>query len=331
MVKTQNIIERKNSDRQQENRLSSLLKGSGLKTFARLGNILLKEGKIPAAISSYYRGLKQVTNKADRGWEKKNCVEAEFIIDRKYNFIYCPIAKVASSSMKRMAIELSDLKNKTEILKLPKESIHAYVSHTLTLAANYSYLEAMEILEDSKYFKFVIVRNPWERLASAYLNKFVWNRDFQKPDLTPKYIKKVIQDVYNKQGLEPNYQRSITFREFVDYLCDTEDSKLNGHWCPQYLYLGKMKYDLIGKVENLSQDFEYIKTKLNLEIDLPWTNKTQKKQEHHDRNYSDYRPLQLSELERLPGDRQLYTPDLIELVAQKYRQDIEMFDYNFAD
>ncbi len=317
----------------------SRLKNSGFKAFFSLSNILLRKGKFIKALSSYKKAFEPLfTNKSRSGWSENYCPEATFVIDHKYNFIYCPIGKVASSSLKRVMVQLSDLDNKEEILTLPKGFIHAYVDRTLSLSSNYSYQEAMEIINDDRYFKFVIVRNPWERLASAYLNRFVSQRNLKQALFAPpKYIKNVIDDVYIRKGLKPNYQKSISFREFIDYICLTKDEKLDGHWCPQYLYLGNTKFNFIGKLENIDRDFKYIQKQLGIEIDLPWKNKTNRIDSNNndegkqigDRYYCDLYPLDLTKLEQYPLSREMYTPDLIELVDRRYKKDIEMFDYNY--
>lgn len=315
----------------------SRFKNTGFKAFFSLGNILLQKGQVQDALSSYRRAFKPILDRNFyRGWQDNYCAESEFVINEKYNFIYCPIGKIASSSLKRVVVQLSDLENKAEILSLPKGYIHRYVEQTLTLNYKYSYQEAMELLAGDRYFKFVIVRNPWERLASGYLNKFVCRRNLQKTIFAPPpYIKTVIDRVYENKGLKSDYQKSISFKEFVNYIYLTEDEKLDGHWRPQYLHLGKTKFDFIGKLENLNADFEYLKKKLNLNIDLSWTNKTKRNNDlaiaqnnNNEAHYCDLYPLELSNLKDYPRSQQMYDPELFELVGKRYQKDIEMFGYD---
>ena len=46
-------------------------------------------------------------------------------------------------------------------------------------------------------------------------------------------------------------------------------------------------------------------------------------------NYADFYPKDLRNLEKTPDYQNFYTPDLIKSVRERYRIDIERFDYQF--
>ena len=316
------------------------LRDSGAKALVALGNTLLIQGRFRQASTSYSRAIKAIFDKfilnTRLGQFGDTWSEKGYIANHDYHFIYCPIPKVACSSFKRLAVQLSNLENKEEILKLPSRLLHSYVAHNLTFFANYNSnrQEAMKLLDNNEYFKFAIVRNPWDRLTSAYLNKFITPVDL-RASASPG--KEVVEKFYREKGLKPDWEKAITFRQFVDYLLVNKDEDIDGHWRPQHLFLNNTKLDFIGRFENLIEDFEYIKKRLNITLNLPWSNKSNRvnhgsytKGLDRNRHYSDYGRSELRKLAQYPKYQEFYTPELIELVRQRYRKDVEMFGYEFA-
>jgi tetratricopeptide (TPR) repeat protein len=289
--------------------------------YQEIGDTFRQQGKFDEAISYYQKAkhFRTVSNNT----ELTLFPEYTYLINHQYRFIYCPIYKVACSSFKKLILKLNEPEKFQEIMSgLSGFQFHIYIDRAYSLF-RYTAEEASQIWQDEQYFKFVFVRNPWNRLVSAYLNKFM--------QTSPKpFTLEVIQSVYERQNLTPDYERSITFKQFINYLVVTEDELLNGHWKPQYLFLGNNKFDFIGKFETLTQDFQYIKQKLNLELDLEWANKTEKTENINVlENYADYYPDSLRQLKQMPNYKSFYTPDLVELVRERYRNDVEMFDYEF--
>lgn len=310
------------------NRLNFLLplptNEANFKPLISKGNSFLKENKLVEAWNCYQKAF---LNLGDN-WGKFNndyyLPESGFIPNTEYKFVYCPIPKVASSSLKYLILRLSNLDNKTN-LKID-DNIHIYVDKNLSFFS-YKYYDVIKILSDESYFKFVLVRNPWSRCLSAYLDKLVKEKN------TPLFSPDIMTDIcrYKKQKLDA--ESSLTFAEFVRYLSRTKDHKLNWHWKSQYSYLGSTKFDFIGKVENLEEDFEYIKNKLNLPDDLPYRNISLYTKDFSsnpfDIHWSKLTPLQLRNINYYPKYQEFYTEELIELVRNRYLKDVKTFGYEF--
>ena len=99
--------------------------------------------------------------------------------------------------------------------------------------------------ESVDFYKFAFVRNPYDRLVSAYYN-FRFNPEHQA-------------------WATPIYQFD-TFKDFV-FGFEATPCKDFIHLRSQFDYLqvnGEVKLDFVGKYENLNQDFEKIKKDLGL-------------------------------------------------------------------
>lgn len=291
------------------------------------GNSSLKCGHLLAAYENYIRLVKSFTlHKYGQNWPEKVYPEKNFIVNEEYSFIYVSIPKVACTSMKTMIFLLShdpkELEVKNEILQNPS-LVHISALKPFLLS-NYSHQQAQKLIGDPKYFKFTVVRNPYSRLVSGYISKFVKNQD-------PNITEAIIEKIYQQKNLEPNYQKGITFRQFIYYLYSTGDRYLDEHWQSQHRILGGINLDFIAKFENLNDDFNYIKSKLNIPLDLAKINTTSYNQQKSKDSYADYYIDELKRLSEFPHSRSFYTPDLIELVKKRYRIDLEIFDYNFEE
>jgi len=108
------------------------------------------------------RGLNTTLNKSSL----KN-----IYVNDKYKFIYCEVPKVACTNWKRILLFLSGKLNKNKSLYLKSKDVHSpeYGKYLRTLD---EYSEQDQRDKINNYFKFLIVREPLERILSAYRNKF---------------------------------------------------------------------------------------------------------------------------------------------------------------
>ena len=145
------------------------------------------------------------------------------------------------------------------------------------------------------YYKFAFVRNPWDRLASAYL--------FMKGG-----------GAHEKDRLwsEKTLSQYDSFENFILNGLQKEEVQAWPHFCPQVHFLrgqnGKIELDYIGRFETLQKDFDHIRDHLGLSGDLLYVNKTKTKRE----SYQTY-----------------YSNELRDIAAEVYKEDIELFDYKF--
>ncbi|HIK31552.1 MAG TPA: sulfotransferase family protein [Oscillatoriales cyanobacterium M59_W2019_021] len=236
-----------------------------------------------------------------------------YFVNHNHKFIYCSIPKNACTLFKRFTLEYS---GDTEFQN--HKDIHYYIAKHKTPIA----MTDMSLLNNPEYYKFTILRDPLERLVSAYLDKFVrW-----LPNIQETFALQVIKEVYESQGLEPDYSKSITFSQFVHYVSTTNDILLDQHWKPQHLFLSDTKFDYIGKFEQLDEVIQHLEQKFNLTVNR----KVSKHQTNYNRNLDelDYQDLYGEELKKRklnPTAQNLYTPELKELVESKYELDLQIY------
>jgi len=162
----------------------------------------------------------------------------------------------------------------------------------------YHYIERFGQAVWDEFYKFSFVRNPWARLSSAffYLSKG-GNNPYDKK-LSNMYLKK-----YNGD-----------FEFFVKDFIYNDKMKHLFHLHPQHEFIcdetGRLLVDFVGRFENLQEDFNKVCDKFNVpHIELSQLNKTQYRKAVH---YTEY-----------------YSIETRDIVAEKYRKDIEIFDYRF--
>ena len=152
------------------------------------------------------------------------------IVNDKYRFLICDVPKVGSTSWKRVIRALNEGLNSTTMNKIPSSQIH-----NKTFYVTLNTLSKDEIQDRlTNYFKVMFVRDPLERLVSAYKNKFTmaYSTYFQT-----HYGRKIIRD-HRKNPSKVSLLRDhdVTFNQFVQYLLTSYKSGhlLNTHWRHYY-------------------------------------------------------------------------------------------------
>lgn len=156
---------------------------------------------------------------------------------------------------------------------------------------------------------FTIVRHPFERLVSAFRDKFELAKPYAY--IYNHYAADVI-NIANEHNPKPRVGHRVirrpTFSEFVDYLLRTPVDQYNDHWVPYWLHchLCEIEYDVIGKMETINEDIDFITEKSGLaalNVTLPWANRRASK-ENLSLEY--FKQLSQTQVEKL---YQIYLPD----------------------
>lgn len=265
--------------------------------------------------------------------------ERHYLISERHRFLYAPIAKVACSALKAWMIELEEGSEAAGRVDSHERARDCYELQCHSAAA------ARRCLRDENLFRFAFVRNPWDRLVSAYLNKFVPIRNHALKLPAQQFLRDVERRrrlrrlasivtggwLGSSEDLPPMNEvaDAFTFRQFVAELTKCDPPGYDLHWRPQSLFLGKLRLDFVGRFEHLDRDFRTLCQRLNLTSELPLKNKTERGATTTD-CLADWPLTELRTLAAFPGYAQFYTPDLAARVAIIYAEDVRRFGYEFA-
>ncbi|XP_059879881.1 carbohydrate sulfotransferase 11 [Delphinus delphis] len=179
------------------------------------------------------------------------------VVDEDHELIYCYVPKVACTNWKRLMMVLTGRGKYSDPMEIPANEAH--VSANLKTLNQYSIPEINHRLKS--YMKFLFVREPFERLVSAYRNKFTqkYNTSFHK-----RYGTKIIRR-QRKNATQEALRKGddVKFEEFVAYLIDPHTQReepFNEHWQTVYslCHPCHIHYDLVGKYETLEEDSNYV-------------------------------------------------------------------------
>jgi hypothetical protein len=253
--------------------------------------------------------------------------EITYFYNPRYRFVYAPVPKSACSSLKVILYRLQ-LLDQPELPVFQQRdfngrSFHLFMDHNYTLSRQTAD-KARSILQSPDVFKFTFVRHPLDRIASAYLNKFVTERyNSEQWEHTLPVLK-----AFFGEKVRPILD-SVTFEQFVAFLVRTPDESLDKHWHSQHCFLAPGIDFHIGHVEDFDTDFCRFANKLELPVGAIHANRTD--HSHFplpDESYWGMTPDQLRRLFALPANRQMYSPELEQAVKSRFAIDLEQFGYS---
>ncbi|XP_077979272.1 carbohydrate sulfotransferase 11-like [Glandiceps talaboti] len=192
---------------------------------------------------------------------KYKFVTPELYVDDKYKLIYCPVPKVATSNWRRVLMVLSGLFNDTTEVGM-NDTWDLYVQKfSFKRFASYKPRERDHRLRT--YTKVMFVRHPFERLLSAYRDKFEIYHD---KIMERKYGTRI--RTFVQPYLKERWNQTISFPDFVRYLVlHPKEFNADHHW-RSYTDLCRpcdIEYDVIGKYETLTRDADYVLRKIGAE------------------------------------------------------------------
>jgi sulfotransferase famil protein len=140
---------------------------------------------------------------------------------------------------------------------VPSEQIHLRRYSGLKSPKQVGISAFYRLVNDQASLRFSFVRNPYDRLVSAWVDKFR-NKPLVAGD---SYIETYLENRKTMDlPLPKNADRSLSFADFVYFASATADRRIDAHWQLQddLLNMPGIKLDFIGKVETFSKDFARI-------------------------------------------------------------------------
>lgn len=125
--------------------------------------------------------------------------------------------------------------------------------------------DIVDMLTSQDWYRFAFVRNPYDRLFSAYKSKIA------HPEAEPYYqeVQREIREAFNYPKRDGQRVGTVCFRDFVRYVHDGGRPH-DGHWC---LQLGRLStdliaYDYVGRFERFQHDFQCLLQRLGAPPDV---------------------------------------------------------------
>jgi hypothetical protein len=213
------------------------------------------------------------------------------VVDREHELFFHRIPKNANSSL---VTSVSQMMQGAELPTAIKDK-----RRLKKVQVRPSELSAEEAKAVETYFKFFVVRNPYDRVLSAYLSKIVRRAKAGKPSKL-------------RGGSKP-VTEAPSFEQFCRMLANGALYR-DRHWTPQieYLVFPKDRYDFIARLESIDKDFEVLAQKLGRSSAASGM---VAEDPRHSTNASARR-------------KEFYTGPLYDLVFDLYRADFEAFGYD---
>ena len=161
------------------------------------------------------------------------------------------------------------------------------------------FLEEKIKININNYYTFCIVRNPFDRLVSWF--------SYHKFNVGKKSDKKLNR-----------YYKNSTFKEWIKNGCvlpnswTMEKDKYNPNPLHQHLWVcdkdNNINVDFVGRYETLKEDYETIKSNIEIKNPLPKINIS---------NHKDY--------------KKYYDSETIDIVNENFKTDLTLFNYKFDE
>ena len=172
----------------------------------------------------------------------------------------------------------------------------------------------------------MLLRNPFLRLASTYLDKIV------NPNFDPAKVKINLLKKYTNVG--PN---ELTFRKFVSLISLNNTLRFDIHWRPQVDFLVYHNYDLYVQMEKFENSKTLIEKNCNVKIidarklTLHGNDIFKKIKDKNFTNIAPFEILNLRTKGASPSLVSMYDEETKKIVCDLFKEDIILYDSNFNE
>ncbi|KAE8587337.1 hypothetical protein XENTR_v10021936 [Xenopus tropicalis] len=228
-------------------------------------------------------------------------VARSLFVEQKHKFIICAVPKVGCTNWKRIILLLK-LNLSTEV-HFEHNAIHE--SAFLKRLSDYPADQQRMML--TNYTKVMFTRHPFQRIVSAYRDKFLHPGDYYKH----------IANIIKSQVRKVNTPEPVTFKEFVQYIVQQVPTWLDIHWMPMHLLCDpcNINYNILGKFETLKRDSDQVLKTIGAPSNLKYPELKQYNESRTDTNIVD------KYFSTLPLN-------VLDLLVKLYNHDFMLFGYS---
>ena len=199
---------------------------------------------------------------------------AQVFVSVPARMLYCPIGKNACTLLKSEMVRSAGLPHADWMAR----DIHTLTDRVRTGAqlSDYPQEEAEAMIRDPDVLKVAVLRDPERRLLSAYMEKFVIGRTVPANIFHTRAVVEAVQAQTGGQaGPEaPDFDRGITFRQFIDHVTSVPGRLLDPHWRPQALYLEGIAYDRLYRLDQVNDLLALIEERCGIPLERQARNVT---------------------------------------------------------
>ena len=173
------------------------------------------------------------------------------IVIEEYKLIFFTTAKNACTIWLQLLRRMMHIKEWNEVDNSAKLLPWNPEYNGLKYLYDYNISYANEIIQHPKWTRAIFVRDPKERLVSAYIDKVLRNEKYVLNKCCPT----------TGSCVEPSKRNITTFLHEVAYFCD------NPHWRPQYLQMTPQQWsyiNFVGHMDTIQDDAERLLKRLGI-------------------------------------------------------------------
>lgn len=214
------------------------------------------------------------------------------VVSNLGKFIYCGIPKCGVSRWRRLSRRVAGVPEWAD------KNAHSPVKNGLTYLTDFNETEAHALVNSANMYSFIIVRSPYARLLSGWLDK----RDF------------------------PQFRLPQNFGDFVKWVEPQATKRLNEHWKPMSAFCGiehGMKFDLVARLEEIDDWGPALVERTSIEpfVETGWGGGFFRSPgDNVKHNHNSEKRLQ-----------EFYTPELMRIVERIYKNDFARFGYTVGE
>lgn len=240
-----------------------------------------------------------------------------FLYHERIGIVIAAIPKCGCSTIKRWLIALTD----AGALADPALDVHRHAARTLALT-RLPREQAESILATKPML--AVVRDPAERLRSAFIDKFVRPGPGELMPAARELIEDCRQHDARTLGRSDGAY-SITFRQFVGYVGHADPDHLDAHWRPQSAFLRGRRVGTLIPLETLSTHLDSLAASLGRSDVRAHPESVTRKEPAALERLADVPASELHARNLRPPLAQLADADVLTMIRERFTDDEALF------
>ncbi len=240
--------------------------------------------------------------------------------------IFCPIAKNANTSIKTWFLKLSGINVSPDV------SIHERASKSTLRFSYHTRHDLDQVMVDPDYAKTAVLRDPVERIVSAYWDKCVRTRT--DPTTIKFHTTPIYKFAYKADEVTPQMiEEGVSFRQFCHYLSETSRNQTDPHWTAQHRYLEGLNWTHLFDLRKIETFEKFVLDRCpedlqSLRLGIQNVSPTAKStaRQHKVGSLANTPPRELSKLTGKPDDESFIDTDIQAFIGNYFAMDYRLLE-----